>query len=987
MASASGEMSAAPGDIRRQVNQFLQGTSSSGPVSYEALSSSALFLLRTVPVARHAVLKHYAVSFDEAVSMHLNMSDHPLHTGLDTDNAQRIQLTALQDVTTLLLSFIKSNPEAWAPVVSSWALSLLGEMSSKYAGRRGVQHATSINEILHMWMSCPPAKMLIEITTECFAAMVGAAPDMCVDSLLEASVKFSPHFDWVVAHIGSCFPRTIITRVLNCGLKDFCSSGVEGAEKDISSSRMKIPKMASVVGILGHLASKHSQDIRKALSSLFEASLQSETVNSSVSTLPFLLQLASMSDMLLQILTSDLVSALTPPVLNLIHRQFTHWKHASPTDYNSFLNLVVHLIGKCKTGSFDVVSFILRTAVPQDDYGGGQVPVEEVRDTCVEIMHILLFELQRGVLSRKTDGSVVEISLLTGLASQVESLTRLLLHSQGTRVPWLQKLLTFTALQAGENCAAAIMTSVVFTAQIPTQLAAFYRLKQGIELGIPNIIQVTLVHIFNKLESLSFSCMPSVLSASPSSSPSTSLQLLPVLRNLERIVHVEKVKINNRAMSVSTIIKGLRQRHSTLCDFLLSSDPEICMCVLRLMHMAGFPPNLSTAQLTRICGVIALTFFTSIHKRVLDTASENPPKSNRMTQLCMSCIEQLSNLPFTRSLLIHYLLEGAVLKDHCHLFGGRWSQIPFLSSSSAATTSTTASSLTDTVSLMDENRQQSLSIALPRFHSSVYHGGVIRQSAANLQSSGKALPKELVARNCLTFVETLWLCSREMKEPIGQQTSTDPSKKSDEPMETDQMVSSRNPTISESSARTLGCIIVDILTLDSLYNDVHWQDPDFRKVTTERDTLVWKRLESLPLLWDVIQEFSSSCVFMYYLSPVLRSLMAVIMNHLEVSREARLKNCPKYHDAAVKLVYCLAQGSMVPPPLSNMAELFPFVSPYEGYLLLLALWRYIKDNPPSEFVNEVTSRTCDSSHMCVVNSIIHANIDHMGHLCLRMFNM
>lgn len=31
---------------------------------------------------------------------------------------------------------------------------------------------------------------------------VGGAPDMCVDSLLEASVKYSPHFDWVVAHIG-----------------------------------------------------------------------------------------------------------------------------------------------------------------------------------------------------------------------------------------------------------------------------------------------------------------------------------------------------------------------------------------------------------------------------------------------------------------------------------------------------------------------------------------------------------------------------------------------------------------------------------------------------------------------------------------------------------------------------------------------------------------------------------------------------------------
>lgn len=34
----------------------------------------------------------------------------------------------------------------------------------------------------------------------------------------------SPHFDWVVAHVGSSFPHTVITRVLSCGLKDFCQT-------------------------------------------------------------------------------------------------------------------------------------------------------------------------------------------------------------------------------------------------------------------------------------------------------------------------------------------------------------------------------------------------------------------------------------------------------------------------------------------------------------------------------------------------------------------------------------------------------------------------------------------------------------------------------------------------------------------------------------------------------------------------------------------
>lgn len=41
----------------------------------------------------------------------------------------------------------------------------------------------------------------------------------------DTSVAHSPHFDWVVAHVGSCFPHTVITRVLSCGLKDFSQHG------------------------------------------------------------------------------------------------------------------------------------------------------------------------------------------------------------------------------------------------------------------------------------------------------------------------------------------------------------------------------------------------------------------------------------------------------------------------------------------------------------------------------------------------------------------------------------------------------------------------------------------------------------------------------------------------------------------------------------------------------------------------------------------
>lgn len=42
--------------------------------------------------------------------------------------------------------------------------------------------------------------------------------------ILDMSVTHSPHFDWVVVHVGSSFPETVITKVLTCGLKDFCNN-------------------------------------------------------------------------------------------------------------------------------------------------------------------------------------------------------------------------------------------------------------------------------------------------------------------------------------------------------------------------------------------------------------------------------------------------------------------------------------------------------------------------------------------------------------------------------------------------------------------------------------------------------------------------------------------------------------------------------------------------------------------------------------------
>ena len=106
------------------------------------------------------------------------------------------------------------------------------------------------------------ARILVDLSTHCVRCLGDTAAESCMSALTESIAAYSPHFDWVVAHVGSCFPSMVITRLLNWGLKDFCITGTQKTEQN--------PVLNSVVGILGHLAGSHFYEIRKALLQLFK---------------------------------------------------------------------------------------------------------------------------------------------------------------------------------------------------------------------------------------------------------------------------------------------------------------------------------------------------------------------------------------------------------------------------------------------------------------------------------------------------------------------------------------------------------------------------------------------------------------------------------------------------------------------------------------------------------------------------------------------
>ncbi|NXF97765.1 INT5 protein, partial [Eubucco bourcierii] len=161
-------------------------------------------------------------------------------------------------------------------------------------------------------------------------------------------------------------------RVLSCGLKDFCAHGANPGGDFLlpfpPSADKRVPKLASVVGILGHLAGQHSASIQQELLRMFHRSLAAPPAGGSRelqqqqrATVPFLLQLALMSPALLGTLSCQLVDSLQPPVLNQLQ---LHFSCQPREELEQLVGTVVHLICQTSAGAFRLLRFLLGTAVP-----------------------------------------------------------------------------------------------------------------------------------------------------------------------------------------------------------------------------------------------------------------------------------------------------------------------------------------------------------------------------------------------------------------------------------------------------------------------------------------------------------------------------------------------------------------------------------------------------------------------------------------------
>ena len=258
-------------------------------------------------------------------------------------------------------------------------------------------------------------RMLIDLTTQCLEGLTQLETDACINALLETSVEHSPHFDWVVAHIGGCFPHTVVTRVLSCGLQDFASYGID------QSSAIS-PKLHSVVGILAHLSSSHTTNIQKAVSDLFVWSC-SDTTEQHIAVVPYFLRLSSLSLDLLDIIVGQVVKciATNDKILQNLVKQGPAWSSKYFNNQEALITLTVQQLIRCRHGGFELIKLLLK-------FGSTDSHDSDVctRVAC-ELLEMLFTE---AALIIQNSGRVMsaEVSLLQSLSGHLTALCHLLLQ-------------------------------------------------------------------------------------------------------------------------------------------------------------------------------------------------------------------------------------------------------------------------------------------------------------------------------------------------------------------------------------------------------------------------------------------------------------------------------------------------------------------------------------------------------------------------------
>lgn len=501
----------------------------------------------------------------------------------------------------------------------------------------------------------------MDITAQCLRCLIHSDTESCIKALLDTSVSHGPHFDWVVAHVGSCFPNTVITRVLSCGLKDFCAMGYE--------RNVKSPRLNSVVGILGHLASSHFRDIERALLDLFEwslaedATVDEDTRKQKLATVPFLLNLASLSQTLLRAMTSDVPRTLRPCVVPRLASFATDWCKYFGDRPEALLDMTVHLALGCERGATRLIALLLDMSLNTSDVG-----CRGVESVCREILELILQEID--LLLRSHGPRSTGIALLDSVKREMPLMVPMLLDPEPLRVRTAVRLLRFLKSQS-PNAVVTVASYVLVKAPTTFHLAALMRLVADNVVTPTTNTNTTKTGTESNLTSRDYftRVLEQALRDVRYKSAADNLEARRLFQNLTVLLRWEKAS-KAAILRSRMIVRALRSNLREISSLLMTTDDfELANDIVLLLDLFSSPENdhIFNVQLTLKLSRAVIRYFFCLCIPETDVAR----KERGVRMVCHLLRDLTCYSPCARVLALREILESAIDNEQAKHFGAK----------------------------------------------------------------------------------------------------------------------------------------------------------------------------------------------------------------------------------------------------------------------------------------------------------------------------
>ncbi|XP_037874907.1 integrator complex subunit 5 isoform X2 [Bombyx mori] len=247
--------------LSADLNNFVYGVSRRNTQSTPELTKTGISLLKTFPAARDAVLEFFSIVFQEAVNVAISQTDYEADPNANS----------LLESVSMIGPELCNLGESWAPFIAPWCVNLIIDISTN---KSNVPNSTL--------QSAEPVRVLLDITTQNLTLLGPEEKATCIDMMLE-----SRWCGWAVGRVVRAeagLVALVAPRALALGA---------------DAARALLAQLAHHAPALAHL--------KRALQTLFHDVIREDSMpESKRDVIPYLLNLASKSDVVLKAFTQDI---------------------------------------------------------------------------------------------------------------------------------------------------------------------------------------------------------------------------------------------------------------------------------------------------------------------------------------------------------------------------------------------------------------------------------------------------------------------------------------------------------------------------------------------------------------------------------------------------------------------------------------------------------------------------------------------------------